>query len=211
MLDLSEVKWLLQRAPAWACVLSISQHLPICHPSSLTEWCRMALVWVPATQLVLLEGTAGQAGPAMLHQSNKKRQVCPQRSRFFHTALLPLEGFQQGGTQIQQTYRQHTFTHNEYKAPFTTYCSSSAGQWFTGTAQNTHEPPSFRGKTLWGSTPENYFKSSHYSVALLRSHFPYSMGTWCFWNFVENEWKMASRSNSLQPCILTDLKHFWLW
>lgn len=43
----------------------------------------MALVWVPATQLMLLGGTAGQAGPAM--SDHKKTGLPPKKLVLSHS------------------------------------------------------------------------------------------------------------------------------
>lgn len=77
---------------------------------------------------------------AVSHQSNRKRQDYTQRSKFIHVTLFPLEGLHRGATQIQQTYRRHTFTQHDYKpnkTPFTTFCTSSVVQWL----RKPHPPP----------------------------------------------------------------------
>lgn len=84
--------------------LGISQHLPICQLSSLTERCLMFPVRVPASQLT----AAGDNGKPRCNggvkpKQQKKRQVYTQRSTFIHGMVLPLEGLQRGETQIQQT------------------------------------------------------------------------------------------------------------
>lgn len=179
MLDLSEVKWLLQRVPAWARVLGTSQHLPICHPSSLTERCRMALVWVPATRLTLLEGTAGQAGPVVSDQSNKNRQVYPQRSQFFHTELLHWKDY----SEVEHRYNRHTDNKSLHgmstKLLLPLFAAALQGSDSLAQSRTPIHPRASEVRPSEGSMLENYFRFSHYSAALQRSHFPYLKGTWC--------------------------------
>lgn len=85
MLDLSEAKWLLQRASAWARFLGISQHLPICQLSSLTERCLMFPVWVPASQLTAAgdHGKPRCNGRVKPKQQKKKDKSIPKEARSF--------------------------------------------------------------------------------------------------------------------------------
>lgn len=102
---------------------------PICQLSSLPERCLMLLVRVPASQLT----AAGDNGRPRCNggvkpKQQKKTNLYPKK-QFIHVTLLPLEGLQRGEAQIQQTYRQHTFTQREYKrhkTPFTAFCANSA-------------------------------------------------------------------------------------
>lgn len=143
-------------------------------------------------------------------KATKIDKSTPQRSQFFHIELLHWKDY----SEVEHRYNRHTDNKPLHgmstKLLLPLFAAALQGSDSLAQSRTPIHPRASEVRPSEGSMLENYFRFSHYSVALQRSHLPYLKGTWCCWNFVENEWKMASRNHSLQPRTLTDLKHVWL-